>query len=161
MTKTLLIALMLLCGIVVSAQQERLYIGTNQLFYETDTMRTFSVFGIDNDVCKNQISDHLGKPASNTAGTITWKNVTINDLGKGLTVTIKDGIHTSDRKNKSACWVLFTSEEDKQKKMAALDEDTQVRKMQIEITDAQGNNIVNSNKEEEISKTFLASIFKS
>lgn len=130
-----------------------LFIGTSMLF-ESDTPRTFLILGIDQDQYQDRFLEVVGKPASSTTGVMSWHNVAIAGLPVHIHVRLTDGIMTHDKVNKTACFVPFTDQEDKKKKLAQI-QPNQERHMEISILDNKDRNIIRSPQTEDISKAFL------
>lgn len=157
MKKALLFPLLFIMTTAAFAQHKPIIVTGREQYHNQDTTRTFGVLEMDKDLCIKKLINALGNPDKNTTGQINWNKVDIKGLGHSLQLRIKDGIMTHDPQSKSACWLLFSSEADKQQKLTALTGD-QRRDMDMEITDQSGNNIINSNEKELAAKKFLSGL---
>lgn len=160
MKKLILLLLLAFQAVSLFAQKEegKLFIGTSKL-YESDTPRTFLIFGVDRDSYQKDFLKVAGKPSSNTTGIMQWNNVAVAGLSDHTQVKLTDGIMTTDKINKNACFIAFTNPEDKRKKLAML-QPNQERYMEISFLNTQGDNIVHTPAAEEISRDFLYKVYQ-
>ncbi len=162
MRKNLLLAALLLSSTFTFAQKtEEDFIGTHKITFTEDktTATSFVIFSEDKDAYVKNLTVFFGRPVQNSSGTLVWENIAVEGLGKVSRIKVFDGLMTHDTQNKSACFVPFTNTEDKQKKLAAL-QDNQERELRIEFTDAAGKSIVKTGEQEALSKQFLAGFIK-
>lgn len=113
----------------------------------------FIVQNHDEHNATERLSAALGKPGTSTTGTMSWKHLDIG-VAKDITITIKDGIFTSNPDTKTGSWVLFSSEADKKDKLAHLT-GNQYRETHIEITDKDGRPFVSDGVIEHRLQAFL------
>lgn len=160
MKKLTLLLLLAFQGAFLFAQKdkEKLFIGTSKL-YESDTPRTFLIFGVNHDSYQKDFLKVAGKPSSNTTGIMQWNDVAVAGLSDHTQVKLTDGIMTKDKINETACFIAFTSPRDKKKKLATL-QSNQERYMEISFLNTQGDNIVHTPATEEISRDFLYKVYQ-
>lgn len=164
MKKTSLLALLLLLSTFAFAQKEEhledIYV-SKVTFTETKaTLTTFMVFNADKDGYVTNLTQLIGKPVKNDSGVLLWENVMVDGLGKVPQVKLFDGLFSRDTLNKSACFVPFTDAEDKQRKLAALQSNYQIRQMRIQFVDKKGNCIIHTDEQAQLSRKFLAGALK-
>lgn len=161
MKKTSLFALLLLLNVFAFAQEEAFFIGINKVTFTESkaTLTSFMIFNTDKDAYASSLTALLGQPAQNSAGVLLWENVPVDGLGKVPKVKLLDGLMTHDTQSKTSCFIPFKDAEDKQKKLAGL-QDNQERQMQIEFIDNKGNCMIHTSAQEEASKKFLTGIVK-
>lgn len=150
---------LLLLG-TLSFAQNREYLISNAIpyFANQDTTWSFSILGPEKQQFLDNFTDFAGVPAANSTGIIQWNNMTIEGIGSGLCLKIKDGILTHNTETRSACFVPFKNEKDKQEKLAGLQEN-QERMMELEMKNSKGLNFEKDDKEK-ASMDFLTRIYK-
>jgi hypothetical protein len=129
--------------IIFSARSQNtdIRIGEDQSYSASDTTFSYSLMGNGLDACRDKLIALWGTPAQNTIGIITWKNISIDGVGSGLTVNLCDGMLTT---SKMVAWFkAFKNQKDKTKKLLAIDENSQ-RRISVTVCDAASKNIINS-----------------
>jgi hypothetical protein len=163
MKKTTLFTVLLLLSTFVFGQENDgpTRIGMNKMTFTENkgSLTSFMIFGKDKDVYITNLIQLIGQPLRNDSGTLLWENVTIDGLGKVSRIRLYDGLLTNDARKGYACFYPFKSAEDKQEKLAG-QQSNQVREVQIQFLDKEGNCIIHTNEQVELSKKFLARAIK-
>lgn len=156
MKKMSLLFVLLASCFFVHAQKGKIRIGHHHQYHEKDTSRNFVVLGEDRDAYIQSLIKAWGAPSKHTVGNMVWENVAIEGLGTVPMVKLTDGIMTRNIKERSACFVPFKNSEDKQQKLATIKEN-ELRNLNIEFCDSEGNAIIRSAENERISQAVLNS----
>ena len=143
-----------LAGAFAVMAQEQVALTLNKSYRDTDTVATFGVFNGDLNEHRRQLKAHLGQPKSEHIGSMFWENQEIAGIGKNLTIKLSDGLMSLDKYRGDAYRELFKSDEDKTEKLKSVNAKNW-RSMQIEITDASGNNLINNPDKETTARNFL------
>lgn len=156
MRKTIIVILLVFTITASFAQIQKEIIGINYQYNPTDTTRTFSLLKpLIFDNCIDSLIKIWGAPIKNTIGNITWQNIEIKSIGKELSVELHDGIFTRNKEDMT--YVLFTSKEDKAKKLQNLNSN-QWRDIEIIVKDKDGLNFINDKTKTSIIKMLLGKI---
>lgn len=124
----------------------------DQQFDFGETYRTFSITQVNFENAKAKFIKQLGKPSTNTLGTLKWKNINLPEIGENLTLTLYDGVF--EKGPGGASYMVFI---DKKMKVRALQSisATKFRMLRFEITNAEKINAIRNNKLEEEAMKFL------
>lgn len=102
----------------------------------------------------NQAEQYLGKPTLNTPIKKEWQHISIPSLGSDLVLTLIDGyLHRPS--SGYSCSQGFKDEQSKNDILSKIDNTEYYRYMTIVLTDADGNNVVNTTDEFKTLKHFL------
>ncbi len=87
-------------------------------------------------------------------GTLVWESQEIAGIGRNLTIKLSDGLMSMDKYEGDAYWELFKNDQDKAEKLKRINSKNW-RHMEIEITDASGDNPINNQDKETTARNFL------
>ena len=133
-------------------------VGVNSQFRGNDTTYTFSLLQTNKDLCIEKLIEGIGEPAKQSAGNIIWLNVEIDGVEGKMQLNLKDGIFEL-KNNKDAFFRPFLNEEDKTKSLMNLSKN-RFRAIEIEFTDSEGNNLINSVSAKEAVLAFLGTLLE-
>jgi hypothetical protein len=127
----------------------------NKQFDYGETFRTFSITQVNVENAKAKFIKQLGKPSTNTLGTLQWKNINLPEIGENLTLTLQDGVFETVPGGAS-----YTVFEDKKTKVRALQSlsSTKFRMLSFKITNAENINVIRNNKLEAEAMNFLENL---
>ncbi len=127
----------------------------NKQFDYGETYRTFSITQVNFENAKAKFIKQLGKPSTNTLGTLQWKNINIPEVGENLTLTLQDGVFETEPGG-----VSYTVFADKKTKVRALQNLSakKFRMLSFKITNAENINVIRNNKTEEEAMMFLENL---
>ncbi|NLL28901.1 MAG: hypothetical protein GX259_08890 [Bacteroidales bacterium] len=160
MKNIIFIALFLITTSLFS-QVEMSHIGVNKQFMSKDTLSTFTLIKPENtDHFIDNMLAHFGRPDIHEAGRILWSDVEITNIGKELTVKLKDGILFINE-NGDLVETPFKDEKDKAENLSNMNSSKQkkYRFVDIAICDAEGLNIINTKHEVDVAKNLLEKIY--
>jgi hypothetical protein len=149
--KTLSTYIFVFLSINVAAQ-----IGVNKQYHKRDTSRTFLVMDGRNDEMIQKLKINLGEPDVNSTGNIVWELKDIPNRQSPVTIKVHDGLMSPVVKG---CWNFstFRNEADKTEKLELI-EDGYSRSTEIKFENAEGINVVRSNKQERFFQEYLTSL---
>jgi hypothetical protein len=120
-----------------------------------ETFRTFSITQVNFENAKAKFIKQLGKPSTNTLGTLKWKNINLPEIGENLTLTLQDGVFETEPGD-----VTYTVFADKKTKVRALQSlsATKFRMLSFKITNAENINVIRNNNLEAEAMKFLENL---
>ena len=130
-------------------------IGVDKQFDYGETFRTFSITQVNFENAKAKFIKQLGKPSTNTLGTLQWKNINLPEIGENLTLTLYDGVF-----EKGPGGASYTVYADKKAKVRALQSlsATKFRMLRFNITNSEKINVIRNNNLEEEAMKFLENL---
>lgn len=134
---------------------EKAKIFVDKQFDYGETYRTFSITLVNFENAKAKFIKQLGKPSTNTLGTLQWKNINLPEIGENLTLTLHDGVFEKGPGDAS-----YTVYADKKTKVRALQNlsATKFRMLRFEITNSEKINAIRNNKLEDEAMKFLENL---
>jgi len=138
-TPAILFLALLLFPLTASAQRQCVLI--NRSTFGTDTIFSLGIAAPQMDSVRATFLRTYGAPVVDSYGTMTWKGVSLPNLGEQLEIHYTDMLCSTNNKNTSCKY--FRSEADKSKRMGRLKEN-QHRRIVIEIKDASGRAVLRS-----------------
>lgn len=147
MKKLFFIVLFLGFALIYAKAQEKEYIGVGWQLHGTDSLRSFSIYTDDNDKAFLKLSSVFGKPVEERAGSILWKNVSIEGIDFPVNVLIIDGFVSTPVK--ITTYKTFSTYEQKNEILSNLKE-YESRLTKLTVLNENNDNIVKNPELEKI-----------
>lgn len=138
MKKTILLTVLLFASLQIFSQNNNSSRGNIQVVL-TESSRTFVIEYPNYEEFRKKLMLSWGKPDVISAGSLIWNSISISGIGNQLKVVVSDGIETTE--SSGTTYKVFPDESAKFEILKDL-RTNQKRKLQLNIENQQGNNII-------------------